>query len=66
VTEKFVLALENPQIEGIINCCNGRPITVLDLVKQRCHAKASNIKLNREYHPYPDYETMTFWSVPSK
>lgn len=66
VAEKFVLALESPQIEGIVNCCSGRPISVLDLVKQRCDAKVSNIKLNRGYYPYPDYEPLAFWGVPSK
>jgi nucleoside-diphosphate-sugar epimerase len=66
VAESFVLALENPQLDGIINCCSGKPISVLDLVKQRCETKASNIKLNRGHYPYPDYEPMAFWGVPSK
>lgn len=66
VAENFVLALENPQSEGVINCCSGKPISVFDLVKQRCHAKVSNIELNRGYYPYPDYEPLAFWGVPSK
>lgn len=66
VAENFVLALENPQAVGVINCCSGKPISVLDLVKQRCETKASNIKLNRGHYPYPDYEPMAFWGVPSK
>lgn len=66
VAENFVFALENPQIEGVINCCSGIPISVLDLVKQRCHTKASNIELNKGYYPYPDYEPLAFWGVPSK
>lgn len=66
VAENFVFTLENPQIEGVINCCNGSPISVFDLVAQRCHSKASNIKLNRGYYPYSDYEPLAFWGVPSK
>lgn len=66
VAENFVLALENPQSEGVINCCSGKPISVFDLVKQRCHVKDSNIELNRGYYPYPDYEPLAFWGVPSK
>ena len=66
VAEKFVLALQNPKLGGVINCCSGRPISVLDLVKQRCDAKASKIKLNRGYYPYPDYEPLAFWGIPSK
>ena len=66
VAENFAIALESPQIEGIINCCSGKTIAVLDLVKQRCDARSSNISLNRGYYAYPDYEPMAFWGVPSK
>ena len=66
VAENFVIALENPIVEGVINCCSGRPISVLDLVKQQCHIKASSIELNRGYYPYPDYEPLAFWGIPSK
>lgn len=66
VADNFALALENPQCDGVINCCSGRPISVLDLVKQQCQTKASDIKLNRGYYPYPDYEPLAFWGVPSK
>lgn len=66
VAENFVLSLENPQIEGVINCCNGNPISVFDLVEQQCHTRAIEIKLNRGYYPYPDYEPLAFWGVPTK
>jgi dTDP-6-deoxy-L-talose 4-dehydrogenase (NAD+) len=66
VAENFVLALENPQVKGVINCCSGRPISVLDLVQQHCKTKASNVELNRGYYPYPDYEPLAFWGIPSK
>jgi nucleoside-diphosphate-sugar epimerase len=66
VAENFVLALESPQLEGVINCCSGKPISVFDLVKQRCHTKSSDINLNRGCYPYPDYEPMAFWGGPSK
>lgn len=66
VAENFVLALENPQIEGVINCCSGKPVSVLDLVQRRCREKTSDIRLNRGYYPYPDYEPLAFWGVPAK
>ena len=66
IAENFALALENPQCSGIINCCSGNPISVFDLVSHQCQAKASNIQLNRGYYPYPDYEPLAFWGVPSK
>ncbi len=66
VAENFALALDNPRIEGVINCCSGQPIAVLDLVQQRCLEKMSEIQLNRGYYPYPNYEPMAFWGVDSK
>jgi nucleoside-diphosphate-sugar epimerase len=66
VAENFVFALESPLYDGVINCCSGSPISVLDIVTQRCRDKASDIKLNRGYYPYPDYEPLAFWGVPSK
>lgn len=66
VARNFAIVLENPLCQGVINCCSGRPISVLDLVKQRCHTENSNIQLNRGYYPYPDYEPLAFWGIPSK
>jgi nucleoside-diphosphate-sugar epimerase len=67
VAANFALALENPSsCNGVINCCSGKPISVLDLVSQRCQARSSDIELRRGYYPYPDYEPLAFWGVPSK
>jgi dTDP-6-deoxy-L-talose 4-dehydrogenase (NAD+) len=66
VAANFVLALETPNIGGVINCCSGRPTSVVDLVQQRCRERVSDIKLNRGYYPYPDYEPMAFWGVADK
>lgn len=66
VAENFSIALENPQCQGVINCCSGKPISVLELVQQRCQERMSDIQLNRGFYPYPNYEPMAFWGVPSK
>jgi dTDP-6-deoxy-L-talose 4-dehydrogenase (NAD+) len=66
VATNFVLAVEHPEITGVINCCSGQPVSVLDLVQQRCLEKNSGIKLNRGFYPYPDYEPLAFWGVPGK
>ena len=66
VAANFVLALDNPQCDGVINCCSGNPVSVVDLVSQRCKDRASRIELNRGHYPYPDYEAMAFWGVPAK
>lgn len=66
VAENFVRVLENPKIEGVINCCSGEAVSVVDLVQQRCKERGSTIRLNRGFYPYPDYEPMAFWGVPDK
>lgn len=66
VAENFAFVLENTQLEGVINCCSGKPTSVSDLVQKRCLEKASEIQLNRGHYPYPGYEPMAFWGVPSK
>ncbi|WP_018317445.1 NAD(P)-dependent oxidoreductase [Bradyrhizobium sp. WSM2793] len=67
VAANFALALENPlACNGVINCCSGAPISVLDLVSQRRRSRSSGIELRRGHFPYPDYEPMAFWGVPSK
>ncbi|MCK1342251.1 NAD(P)-dependent oxidoreductase [Bradyrhizobium sp. CW11] len=67
VADNFVLALESSEsCSGVINCCSGKPISILDLVSQRCQARSSHIELRRGYYPYPDYEPLAFWGCPTK
>lgn len=67
VAADFVRAVANPdECRGVINCCSGSPISVLDLVDRRREARSSSIRLIRGYHPYPDYEPVAFWGVPAK
>ncbi|WP_305240437.1 NAD(P)-dependent oxidoreductase [Sulfuriferula sp.] len=66
VAKNFVIVLENPDCQGVINCCSGMPVSVLDLVQQRCREKASDIRINRGYYPYPDYEPLVFWGMGAK
>jgi dTDP-6-deoxy-L-talose 4-dehydrogenase (NAD+) len=66
VAENFCRAIENPQCQGVINCSSGVPVSVIDFVQQRCLEKASNISINRGYYPYPGYEPLAFWGVPTK
>lgn len=66
VAANFVRVLQSPRCHGVINCCSGHPISVVDLVTQRCRAKSSKIELNRGYYPYPDYEPLAFWGETSK
>ena len=59
------IALQN-KIEGIINCCSGKPIKVKQLVENYLVKTNQKIKLNFGYYPYPDYEPMSFWGDDTK
>jgi len=66
VAEYFSVALENPRCQGVVNCCSGKPISVLDLVTQQRRLRSSNIALNRGYYRCPSYEPLAFWGIPAK
>lgn len=61
----FAKVVEHPEIGGVINCCSGKPVSVRELVERRCAERGSSIRLNRGHYPYPDYEPLAFWGVPS-
>jgi len=65
-TEYIVkLSLQN-QINGIFNCCSGKPISIRKFVEDYLKQKNKTIKLNLGYYPYPDYEPMAFWGDNTK
>ena len=59
------IALQH-SVEGIINCCSGKPVTVKELVENYLAEKHKNIALNLGHYPYPDYEPMRFWGDNKK
>ena len=61
VANRLVNVLEYSNFDGEINICNGKPISVRDLVKHHMSSRGKVIKLNLGYYPYPDYEPMEFW-----
>jgi dTDP-6-deoxy-L-talose 4-dehydrogenase (NAD+) len=65
VAEIFGKVVESPHVQGVINCCSGRPISVRELVERRCAERGASIRLNRGHYPYPDYEPLAFWGVPT-
>ena len=62
----FDWATNHPDMSGVINCCSGKPISVLDLVLQQLARRNRKIQLVRGHYPYPDYEPMAFWGVSEK
>jgi dTDP-6-deoxy-L-talose 4-dehydrogenase (NAD+) len=61
----FVTAVETPALQGVINCCSGQAVSVLEMVERRCAERGSAIRLVRGHYPYPDYEPLAFWGVPT-
>lgn len=66
VAEYIVRIALQTEVTGIINCCSGRPTTVINLVEEYLKRKNKTIKLNTGYYNYPDYEPMHFWGDDSK
>jgi len=59
------IALQN-KINGLVNCCSGKPVTVKQFVEDYLTQRQRTIKLNLGYYPYPDFEPMRFWGDPAK
>jgi dTDP-6-deoxy-L-talose 4-dehydrogenase (NAD+) len=59
------IALQN-KVYGVINCCSGEPVSILNFVKKYLGENGHSIELNLGYYPYPDYEPMDFWGDNSK
>lgn len=66
VAEYIVKISVQNKIDGIINCCSGKPIKVKTLVENFLTEKNRKIELNLGYYPYPDYEPMAFWGDNTK
>ncbi len=51
---------------GIVNCCSGEPVKLIDFIHTYLNNKNKTIQLNRGYYPYPDYEPFQFWGSRKK
>jgi nucleoside-diphosphate-sugar epimerase len=66
VAEYIVKIALQQQVTGVINCCSGVPLKVIDLVKEHLAQRQQTIALNLGYYPYPDYEPFCFWGDDTK
>jgi cephalosporin hydroxylase/nucleoside-diphosphate-sugar epimerase len=66
VAENIVIFAIQREVEGIINCCSNKPITVKQLVLDYLKKHNKHIKLNLGHYPYPDYEPFKFWGSNKK
>ena len=62
----IVAAAVQTQVQGVINCCSGNPVTVKDFVLKYINDNKMNIKMNLGFYPYTDYEPMRFWGSTTK
>lgn len=51
---------------GIINCCSGIPVKLIDFVENYFKSRNYSIHLNTGYYPYKDYEPMVFYGNNGK
>lgn len=63
MAEKIANFCYDDELNGIVNCCSGKPISVKRLVEEYILRNGYDIKLNFGFYPYPDYEAMAFWGV---
>ncbi len=66
VASNIVSIALQQSVEGIINCCSGKPISVRKLAENYIQEKGSKIRLCLGHYPYPDYEPMAFWGDNKK
>jgi dTDP-6-deoxy-L-talose 4-dehydrogenase (NAD+) len=61
VAQIIVKSALQKDVEGVINCCSGLPVTLKDFVADYLKAIDKKIELQLGYYPYTDYEPMKFW-----
>ena len=66
ISENIVIFAMQQQVQGIVNCCSGKPTSIIELVENYLKEHNKKIKLNRGFYPYPDYEPFKFWGDNTK
>lgn len=66
IADRIVKIALQTKIEGVINCCSGKPVKLKDFVTDFLNENGYKIKLNLGVYPYPDYEPMETWGDTAK
>jgi dTDP-6-deoxy-L-talose 4-dehydrogenase (NAD+) len=67
VVAKFLVFLcKNKNLNGIINCCSGNPISIRDFVKIYLKKRNSKIKIRIGKFKKPEHEPEQYWGSTSK
>jgi dTDP-6-deoxy-L-talose 4-dehydrogenase (NAD+) len=61
VCSRISKLIENNHINGVINICSNKPISIENLVLKYIKLKNKQIELIKGYYNYNDYEPMNFW-----
>ena len=61
VAARLAMLLEHSHHGGIVNICNGEPISVRRLVERHLAERGATMRLNLGHHPYSHNEPMAFW-----
>ena len=59
-------AIDNTDINGVINCCSGNPIRLGEFLKNYCDMMGINIEIKSGLYPENDYEPRAFWGKRGK
>lgn len=66
VAENIIgISLQN-KIQGIINNCSGKPVSIRRLVEEYLKNTGTNIELNLGFYSYTNYEPFAFWGNTKK
>jgi dTDP-6-deoxy-L-talose 4-dehydrogenase (NAD+) len=49
------------QADRILNVCSGRPVSVLEMARERLREWGAQLRLLPGAYPYPDFESMAYW-----
>ena len=58
--------ISQSKMNGIFNCCSGKPVSVLKFVKSIIKKRQSKIKIDNSVYDYPYYEPKNFWGSIKK
>jgi dTDP-6-deoxy-L-talose 4-dehydrogenase (NAD+) len=54
------------EINGVINCCSGNPVSIRKLVEQYLNDRGVSMELELGFYPYASYEPMSYWGGVEK
>ena len=66
MADLLVKASLQTKVQGVINCCSGKPVKLKDVITHFLKANNYAINLNFGHYPYPDYEPMESWGSVKK